>query len=449
MRCPAASASRDREERWDHAKGGALTTAQCGVPSSGIAAVALRLPGDDGKPKAGVARAVLAAAFALLTLGVSASLADEPYRSGRGPTLPTDKPVAVVGGSASKTATRLDPVSLVSTGPKAELGEYHDTYSFSPDNSTIAFGISAASDGGGGRVGIRLVDSRDLSVTRNVSTGVYAGAVAWLEPERLVAVLGDQFIVGPCPAPPCDLPDDPDYSTVVVVNPETGQELERSRVAHSCDTSQVRGRALLSLAGRELSIVGSDGSVETVRLPRQFVRCGEIATALDDKRAFVVAEGGDVIAEIALASTALAIHELPHGGAAELVALDRRRLLLAQRGRRGRPNGIELFDLETRSRKTIDRLAGEARVGGGTLLAFEGRPFAQGPGIGVRGYGLSGRGRFRVLSKEHIGHIEVAGRFAYARGSSGMAIIDIRKGTVVHRSRSTFHGDLLTEPSGP
>jgi hypothetical protein len=389
-------------------------------------------------------RAGLAAIGALLAFAVGAGAEDEPLASDGRQSLPTDAPLAIRGGPATRSVTRVDPITLVPKGPNARLGEYHHTHSFSPNGSAIAFGISAPNDAGGERIGIRLVDARDLTIAGNITTGVFAAAVAWLEPRRIVALLGDPLSAV-------------DQSTVVIVDPATGAILTRLGVPPSCEgeTSEVRGQALISLAGRSLSVVRSDATVETVPLPRAFEECGQITIGSSDKQALVVAAGGAVVAEVALASSRLTVRRIGrnHVGDVEAVGLGRRRLLLALRGRSGRfsdgrPRGVELLDIEARSRETIDRSAGEVRVSGGTLLAFEGLPFARGHGLGVRGYGLDGRRRFRLLKGEHIGDVEIAGRFAYAliRGG-GVAIIDTRSRSVVHRSKTRFHGDLLTETS--
>jgi hypothetical protein len=394
----------------------------------------------------------MAAAVALLTFGAGATAAGESFRSDRPQDLPTDAPLGIVGNPCCGVeVARLDPVTLMPTRRRADLGEYHDTYSFSPNGRAIAFGISAPGGGAGGRIGIRLVDARELAVIGDIATGVFAAALAWLEPRRLIALL--EFSVFPCDDPPCapPTPFDPDETTVVAVDPATGEVLARHQVPFPCDTAEVRGQALLSLAGRGLSIVRSDGGVETVRLPRPFRRCGEIATPVGEREAAVVAQGGGVVAEIALESSHLSVHELPgrRAGDVDAVALGGHRLLLVQRGRRAQPNGVVLIDAETQSRKTIDPSAGEARVNGRTLLTFDGRPVAAGSGIGVRGYRLDGRRRFQVLRGEHVADVEVAGRFAYALGNSGVAAIDTRSGSVVRRSPSQFHGHVLSELSNP
>jgi hypothetical protein len=391
-----------------------------------------------------IVRTLLAAVGAVLACGAGACATDAPLASDREDRLPTSEPLATVGGFV----TRLDPLTLKPTGPRAELGEYHDAYSFAPDGSAIAFGISAP--GPTDRVGIRLVDSRDLTVSGNVETGVYAAALAWLRPERLVALLG---VGGQLP-----LPRPPHRATVVTVDPATRQVIERRELPFGdspfhCDAAEAPERALIVLAGRRLFIVGVDGEVQTVALPRPFDRCGEVALAPREERAFAVAKGGGVVAEVALATSRLAVHRLPRGpaGEVEAVGLGPHTLAVAHRSRKkGRPNGVELLDAKRESRSTIDRRAGEARVSGGTVLTFDGPPFRGAAGIGVRGYRRGGHRRFQLLSG-HIAEVEVAGRFAYAIRRDGVAIIDVRSGTVVNRSsaRPPVTADLLTLPSRP
>jgi hypothetical protein len=180
--------------------------------------------------------------------------------------------------------------------------------------------------------------------------------------------------------------------------------------------------------------------------------CGQLATPPGNGIPLVVAAGGGAVAEFSLGSLRPTVRlGSDHASHVEAVGLGRRRLALALRGRAGRfsdgpPAGVELLDIEARTRETIDRAAGEVRVSGQTLLTFEGKPFARGQGIGIRGYGLDGDRRFRLLTGEHVAGVEIAGRFAYALGPGGVAIVDPRAGRVVHRSTSRFNGELLAAP---
>jgi hypothetical protein len=351
----------------------------------------------------------------VLAVGAAAGCVDAPLAWDRRDPLPGSEPLATVGGSV----TRLDPLTLTPTGRRADLGEYHDTYSFAPDGSRIAFGISAPGDdsaiGPPGRVGIRLIRSRDLTVSADIRIGVYGAALAWLRPRRLVALRGVGGVVtDPPPQPPFD-------ATVVTVDPNTGEVLKRRRLPFGasefhCDAADARERALLVLARRNLFVIGPGGGVRTFGLPREFRRCGQIALAPGGRRAFVVAKGGDVVTEVALARSRRIVHRLPAGPGGNAVGLGHRRLLLAHR-----PNGVELINARRESRRTIDRKAGAARLVKGTVLTYDGRR------RGVRGYAPDGERRFRLLGGKRIAKVEAAGRFAYAIRRDGVAIIDHRR----------------------
>lgn len=85
----------------------------------------------------------------------------------------------------------------------------------------------------------------------------------------------------------------------------------------------------------------------------------------------------------------------------------------------------------------------------GRLLAMQPRgtllTWAQGagPGIGVRGYDLTGRRRFSVLGNETVLKVETSGLFAYAITRDGFATIDLERGVVRRRSPSRPPGNLV------
>ena len=88
---------------------------------------------------------------------------------------------------------RLDPLSLRPVSRPVEVGEYHDTWSVSPDRSRIAVGT------GGQGIGIEIVDLKAMKVVRQIQTGIAAEEVGWLAPRLLVAGLqrGGTVLVDP------------------------------------------------------------------------------------------------------------------------------------------------------------------------------------------------------------------------------------------------------------
>jgi hypothetical protein len=86
----------------------------------------------------------------------------------------------------------------------------------------------------------------------------------------------------------------------------------------------------------------------------------------------------------------------------------------------------------------VDRRAGAVRFGAGRLLAYDGELLAaRGRGsIGVRAYDLRGRRRFHALGRWLVTGVEPRGRFAYALRRRRLAVIDLRDGDVVSRTRT-------------
>jgi hypothetical protein len=195
--------------------------------------------------------------------------------------------------------------------------------------------------------------------------------------------------------------------------------------------------------GRLAVSVHADGRVRTASLRGLPDACAGAAIVLDRRhdRAFTLA-GGSLVAEIdlrtmrvtprRLAGPALAADDttatwLPHG----LIAVAH------TRSSYGRPAGVELIDTNTWTRRVVARRAGGVRRAGSTLLAFDGgfaSPLA-GQRIGLVGYSLSGQPRWRLLGGQRIWNVQVAGHLAYAIGSRGLAVVDLRTHRVLRRTR--------------
>ena len=386
----------------------------------------------------------LALAFAVLLATVTGAQVGNSEAT-RGADVRTDRPLARIGSHVM----RVRPLTLEPTRPRVALGEYHDTWSYSPDGSSIAFGISAPPPGPGSRIGIRVANTSDLETEADLQTGVYAAALAWLEPQRIVALLG---VGGTLPFPP------PPYEgTVITIDPETGEVHQEADLPFGdsefhCDAAEAPGVALLVLANSRLFTVGTDSAAETVELPSEFEDCGQVVVAPDNETAFAIAKREDVVAEVDLSSRELTVHDLPEEpGTVEALAAGPNTLVLARRDQRGRPLGVETVDLDEGSRRTIDRKAGEARIAAGTALAFDGARREGNRGIGLRGYSLDGERSFTVLRGNRVSQVLVHGHFAYAMRREGLAVVDVVDGVIESRSdeRPPLSTELLNRPTTP
>jgi hypothetical protein len=184
--------------------------------------------------------------------------------------------------------TRLDPLTLTPLGTPVLIGEYHYAWSFSPDGAQLAVAISAPSAGGrSGRVGIRIVDLARMQVAIDVSTGIAAEALGWLQPTRLVAAL--------------------QTGEVVVVDTATGGILHRSRLPRTLDVhlapqpaAPAKSGLVILLESRDrrgpvhLAVADAEGGVRTVALEREDIDGRQAAPGATSARArFAVDAGGE------------------------------------------------------------------------------------------------------------------------------------------------------------
>jgi hypothetical protein len=359
----------------------------------------------------------------------------------------------------SGTGTLVAPVdrrTLRAGVPFADLGEYHDTWSLSPDRRLAAFGISAP--GETGRIGIRVLDLGTFAVVRDIETGIAAEAVGWVAPDRLVAYLQS--------------------GEVVVVDPRGGQELARQALGLSCPSTPPNavtplGFVMVLSVGSAARLVLADaqGTVRTRELRRiasgmTFGLCPELGLAVDQARlvAYVVGARAPV-AEIDLRTMRARNHRIARSPSlltvrgcrdcgADLRAawLGDGRVAVAGHHqptrRRARPAGAIVVDTRDWTARTIAKRAGAVLRAGDDLLVYDGRhpggPPRHGGGLAV--FDRAGRPRFTVLRGERVGDVQVAGSRAYVRTRDGLRVVDLQRGRVIARVRGGRRDVALIEP---
>lgn len=383
---------------------------------------------------------------------------------------PADRLLGVIArpGGAGWVLARLDPRSLRPRGRRVVAGEYHRAWSFSPDRSQVALGVSRPAPGG--RVGVRIVDVDRMRVRADVVTGIAAEALAWLAPDRLVAVLQS--------------------GEVVVIDPALGEVVRRwdlsARARFYFPTSaQAQGMLVAVLAGSgrprpaRLVVVDGDGRLRSTRLRR--VRVGDrrigngpilsqsAGLALDPagNRAFVSGAKGRV-AVVDLDTMRVRYRRVRGpagtGGAGGRVLLGDRRALWLGRGRlalvgrdyvrtrRGRiarvPSGVQVVDTRRWTARTIAGRASAARIAAGRLLAYQPSQTMVGAGLGI--HTRTGRQLHHLLGTRAL-DVQAAGRRAYAIGQRTVRVVDVRSGKVVHTARrppGVAEIELLTPGNG-
>ncbi len=356
---------------------------------------------------------------------------------------------------------RLDPTSLQPREPVVEIGEYHYTWSFSPDRSQLAVGISAP--GVAGRIGIRVVDVRQMRVVRDVETGIAAEALAWLTPTRLVAVTqaGDALLV----------------------DPPSGQVLRRSSllVPSPCDPFNDLskqeigvtrgGLVVLRRVGEmpQLAVLDAEGASRTAALPglrlgsRPDGSCERAAVAVDPdrERAFIFGAGPEV-SEVDLRSMAVRQHDVTGLQSESSGSQSVRRalwlggervvfgqeLVKAKGARLERtPAGVALVDTGRWTAHLLERRASKARLVGSTLLVYGGS-------VGLHGYGLRGEPAFNLLGNARVHQVEAWGQLAYALTADSVCIVDPMSGVLVRKVADVSPGPgrfflLWPEPRTP
>lgn len=309
-----------------------------------------------------------------------------------------------------------------------------------------------------------------MRVRADVVTGIAAEALAWLAPDRLVAVLQS--------------------GEVVVVDPALGEVVRRwdlsARARFYFPTSaRAPGMLVAVLAGSgkprpaRLVVVDGDGRLRStwlrrVRVGQRRIANGPILSqsaglALDavGNRAFVSGAKGR-LAEIDLDTMRVRYRRVrgPAGtGAARgrVLSSNRRALWLGRgslalvgrdyvRTRRGRvaivPSGVQMVDTRRWTARTIAGRASAVRITAGRLLAYQPSHTMVGAGLGI--HTRTGRRLHHLLGTSAL-DIQAAGRRAYAIGQRAVRVVDVRSGKVVHtarRPRGVGEVELLTPANG-
>jgi hypothetical protein len=457
-----------------------------------------------------VATGLKAALLLVAALAGTATLAF--VRSGPSPTAtpsayPAPKPfpplLGFVGKGGAGEVARIDPDTLrprrgkrVGVGSKAcapssggEACWFIPAWSFAPQRPLLAL----AHHRHGGSRSVRIVNVRRMRVSADVPlAGGAVGLLAWLVPERLLAVHEicceeRQRLVA------IDLAE----RRVVVRRPLGGSVQRAAR--------SPRGLVLLVAPAKEIGparlvVADPHGAVRSVRLermragvkllpgPRHEVEQSIPGLAVDPsgRRAFVV--GPDLVGEVDLSNLTVTYHE-PEPSASALSRLldwldppahakvvsgstrSARWLgggLLAVTGTdedlvevpagreqiRIQAAGLSLVDTRNWSIRTIDPGAAEVRVAGDLVLAT-GSSFdpaaRKGESIGLVAYGLDGRRRFQLFDDREVWVRQIYAGRAYVDVSLfkppwlAQRVVALDAGRVIRRERAGPHPWLLLE----
>jgi hypothetical protein len=370
--------------------------------------------------------------------------------------------------NSSVSLARLDPLSLRRVSRQVELGEYHDTWSLSPDGSQLALGVSSGesvlnpSRRLRGRIGIYIIDLEAMKLVQEVETGIAAEALGWLAPRRLVAGL--------------------QRGGTVLVDPLSGRILRRWPGFSFPDVSARTGTALVMLlpdlllttvarSTPRLVVVDAQGRLRSVRLKRIQLavrsRNGTYYTdraglAVDRARGRAYVFAADVpVAQVDLRTMSVSYHRFDplllrpgelQGSEARpksaVLARERRALWLGDgqvvvfgrdfvtaRGRREAliPAGAILVNTATWKWRTLDRTATGAAFVAGRVVVYGPGWFPAAAGVGLRAYALSGGRTFYLFKGKRVFDVRVAAGLAYVRIPSAVYVVAVRSGKVVNK----------------
>jgi hypothetical protein len=370
--------------------------------------------------------------------------------------------------NSSVSLARLDPLSLRPVSRRVEVGEYHDTWSLSPDASQLALGVSSGesvltpSRRLRGRIGIYIVDLGRMRLVQEIQTGIAAEALGWLSRRRLVAGL--------------------QRGGTVVVDPVTGRILRRWPRFSFPDLSARVGDALVMLfrdlplmtvasGNPRLAVVDAQGRLRSVKLERirlavrsrnrAYYYTDRTGLAVDSRRARAYVFAADApVADVDLRTMRVSYRRLDplslrpgelQGSKARpknAVLLRERRALWLGDGRvvifgrdlvtaPGRkealiPAGAVFVNTATWKWRVLDRNATGATFAAGRVIVFgPGRDPA--PGIGLRAYTLSGRRTSYLLKGKRVFDVQVANGLAYVRTPSAVYVVDTSSGRMARK----------------
>jgi hypothetical protein len=366
--------------------------------------------------RAATAVAVAALAVACAGGGVRASTAAGPL-------------AIVQTQGAGAILARLDPATLAPREPRADVGEYHGSWSLSPDGTRVAVAV-----GGADHAGIRIFDTGSIHWIADARTDIAAEAVAWVTPTRIVAALQSGGVVVV----------DAVRATVVRTLRRWTQVATPARWSRAGASLVVLFAPGIRTGAVQLAAIDAAGQARAVTLSR--VRAGRRAVgggvaaverpglAVDSggTRAFVVPARGPA-AQVDLKTLRVSYRvvrpQLPRAGDA-LASTRQAQWLLGSRlvvfgeddfrGGQEVAAGVALVDLAASSTRTLLPAGRAAAVSGERILVY-------GPS-GVRVYDRAGREQLRLLEGVAASGALVAGDTVYARTADALLRFDLSSG---------------------
>jgi hypothetical protein len=355
--------------------------------------------------------------------------------------------LATLSRGVESDLVRVDPATLRNLGPRLALGRHGQPWTRSPDGVRLAVA--------GGRT-VRIVDLRAWRIVRDVPLRGALVALAWPRGDRLVAVLAGRC----CPQP----------LRVLAIDAGTGRVVARARLGRAPTLAAARtpdGLALLlgpprGVGPARLAVVDASGRAHSARLdgieagavtvrqrspsavPLTRYRTPGLAVDPAGRRALVAGDARLALVDLRTLTVRVAplrVRTLADGGLSsgtyrralwvrgDVVAVtgwtDRVRGKGAQRRVDSAPAGLLLVDARTLSARRVDSTTRTVTRAGRLLLATG--------EMGLTGYGLDGRRRYRALRGVPLGELPAAAGYAYYGAADSykrhlVLILDLRSG---------------------